>query len=113
LYSMKKGDELILTFNGTGVSITGNWFKDGGMADVYLDGKLHRTTDTYYYFARQQHSGVSLWHALQLQPGEHTVKLVVNGEKRPESEGANVYITGAVIFKTAPKKSENFKFSFE
>jgi hypothetical protein len=111
--SANKGDELELTFNGTGVSITGNWVKDGGIAEVYLDGKFHRTIDTYYFFAKQQHRNVSLWHALNLLPGEHSVKLVIKGEKRPESDAANVYITGATVFKTAAKKNENFKFSFE
>jgi hypothetical protein len=38
--------------------------------------------------------------------------VVVKGEKRPESAGTNLYITEALIFKTAPKKNEAFKFSF-
>jgi len=113
LYSSVKGDELTLRFIGTGVSLTGNWVKDGGKADVYIDGKLHRTIDTYYFFARQQHPDVSLWHVFDLDQGEHEVKLVVKGEKRSESEDARVYITGATIFKTASKKNENFRFSFE
>jgi hypothetical protein len=113
LVAMKNGDETEITFTGTGISLTGNWVKNGGKADVYLDGKLIRTVDTYYNFSNQQHSDVSIWHVLQLQPGEHTVKLVVKGEKRPESEGTNVYITGATIFKTASKKSDDFKFSFK
>lgn len=112
IYSDKAGDELSVNFNGTGISLTGNWFKDGGKADVYLDGKLHRSIDTYYFFANQQHTEV-IWHAINLQPGDHNVKIVVKGEKRPESEGTRVYITSATIFKTAAKKSESFKFSFE
>ncbi len=113
VYSSEKDDEFEITFTGTGISLTGNWMKDGGKADVYLDGKLHRTIDTYYNFSGQQHSNISLWHILQLQPGEHTVKLVVKGENRPESEGANVYLTGAIIFKTETKKNETYKFSFQ
>jgi hypothetical protein len=109
----KTGDEIEFKFIGSGISLTGDWVKDGGKADVYLDGKLHKTIDTYYNFSNQQHSGVSIWHAFQLQPGEHTVKVVVKGEKRPESSGTNVYITSAIIFKTALKKSDTFKFSFE
>jgi hypothetical protein len=50
---------------------------------------------------------------MNLQPKEHKVKLVVKGEKRPEAEGARVYITGATIFKTASKNNNDFKFSFE
>jgi hypothetical protein len=112
MFAEKTGDELELKFSGTGISLTGNWYKDGGKADVYVDGNLHRSIDTYYFFANQQHTE-SIWHVLNLQPGEHTVKLVVKGEKRPESEATRVYITGATIFKTAPKKSDDYKFSFE
>jgi hypothetical protein len=112
MYSDKAGDELIMNFNGTGISITGNWYKDGGKADIYLDGKLNRSIDTYYNFANQQHTE-SIWHVLSLPPGDHNIRLVIKGEKRPESEGARVYITSATVFKTAPKKSESWKFSFD
>jgi hypothetical protein len=108
----KAGDELEFTFSGTGVSLVGNWWKDGGKADVYVDGKLHRSIDTYYDFAKQQHTE-TIWHVMKLQPGEHKIRLVVKGEKRPESTGSKVYITSAVIFKTESKKSVLKKFSFE
>ncbi|MGV8096351.1 MAG: ADP-ribosylglycohydrolase family protein [Mangrovibacterium sp.] len=112
MYAEKAGDELVINFSGTGISIEGNWYKDGGKADIYVDGNLHRTIDTYYYFANQQHTS-GIWHVLNLSPGDHEVKLVVKGEKRPESAGTKIYITSAVIFKTAPKKSDTYKFSFE
>ncbi len=112
MYSENAGDELVIGFSGTGISLEGNWYKDGGKADVYVDGNLHRSIDTYYDFANQQHTA-SIWHVLNLQPGDHKVRLVVKGEKRPESSGTKVYITSAIIFINAPKKSDNFKFSFE
>ncbi len=112
LYAEKAGDEFEITFTGTGCSLTGNWYKDGGKADVYVDGTLHRSIDTYYDFANQQHTE-SIWHIVNLAPGDHKVRLVVKGEKRPESAGTRVYITSATIFKTAPKKNESYKFSFE
>jgi hypothetical protein len=112
MVSDKAGDELEFTFTGTGVSFVGNWYKDGGKADVYVDGSLHRSIDTYYNFANQQHTE-TVWHIMKLQPGEHKIKLVVRGEKRPESSGLKVYITSAVVFKTEPKKSESWRFSFE
>jgi ADP-ribosylglycohydrolase len=112
MFAEKNGEELIIKFSGTGISLTGNWYSDGGTADVYVDGNLHRTIDTYYDFANQQHTE-SIWHILNLEPGEHTVRLVVNGEKRPESSGTRVYVTSATIFRTEAKKNENFKFSFE
>jgi len=112
IYSDKAGDELEIGFTGTGISIEGNWYKDGGKADIYVDGKLHRSIDTYYNFANQQHT-VSIWHILNLEPGDHKVKIAVKGEKRTESAGTRVYITSATIFKTAPKKNESFKYAFE
>jgi hypothetical protein len=112
MYAENAGDELEIGFTGTGISISGNWYKDGGIADVYVDGKLHRTIDTYYNFANQQHTE-SMWHILNLQPGDHTIRLVVKGEKRPESAGTRVYITSAIIYKTDKKKNESYKFSFE
>ena len=112
MFAENAGDELEIAFNGTGISLTGNWIKDGGKADVYVDGVLNRSIDTYYDFANQQHVE-SIWHILYLQPGDHKVRLVVKGEKRPESAGTRVYITSAIIFRTAPKKSDTFKFSFE
>jgi hypothetical protein len=45
--------------------------------------------------------------------GKHTVNVIVKGEKRPESENTNIYLSGALVFKTAAKKNETFKFSFE
>lgn len=112
LYAEKAGDAIEITFTGTGISLEGNWYRDGGKADIYVDGALHRSIDTYYWFARQQHTE-TIWHVLNLAPGEHKVKLVVKGDKRPESEGTRVYITSATIFKTEAKKNEGYKFSFE
>ncbi len=112
MYSEKAGDEVEIPFSGTGISITGNWFADGGLANVYVDGTLNRTIDTYYNFANQQHTE-SIWHVLNLEPGDHTVRIVVKGEKRPESAGTRVYIVSATIFRTGPKKDESYKFSFE
>ena len=99
IFSDRPGDELSLAFTGTGIALYGNWFKDGGKADVYIDGKLQRTIDTYYYFANQQHTEC-IWHVMNLQQGEHAMKLIVKGENRPEAEGARVYITAAKIFRT-------------
>lgn len=112
MYGEKASDELEIAFSGTGISIVGNWYKDGGKADIFVDGNLHRTIDTYYNFANQQHTE-SIWHILNLKPGDHKVRLVVKGEKRPESGGTRVYITSAIIFRTEPKKNESYKFSFE
>ena len=112
-FANKAGDVMEFNFNGTGISLMGNWVKDGGKADVYLDGKFQRRINTYYNYAAQEHRDVSIWHKFQLSPGKHTVKLVVAGEKHPDSMGANIYLTQAILFKTGDKKSEGYRFTFE
>lgn len=107
------GDDISFTFNGTGVSIVGNWLKDGGRADVFVDGEFKRTIDCFYNFTKQEVFDISLYHITNLTEGEHTIRLVVKGEKRPEAEGTKIYVSEAVVFKTADKTNENFKFSFQ
>lgn len=113
MYSGNAGDEITFTFEGTGASIEGNWLKDGGLADVYVDGQLKRTIDCYFDYAKQEHRHMNIYHITNLPNGKHEIKLVVKGDKRPESFGTNVYVTEAVVFKTADKTNENFKFSFQ
>ena len=107
------GAEMTFDFEGTGVVIRGSWKKDGGKADVYVDGELHRSFDTYFWYANQEKDEAFLWHVLNLEPGAHNIRLVVKGEKREISEGARVYITGVTVFKTGKKQSDLVKFSFE
>jgi len=95
MVSGNAGDEAVFSFVGTGVSIVGNWFKDGGKADVFVDGELKRTIDCYFGFANQTHSNMNLFHITNLKQGKHTVKIVVKGEKRSEAKAANVYIAKA------------------
>ena len=113
MVSGNKGDEATLTFEGTGVSIEGNWFEDGGKADIYVDSELKRSIDEYFYFAKQTHTNMDVYHIFNLKPGKHNLKVVVKGEKRPESKAANVYITKAIVFKTADKTNETYKFTFQ
>lgn len=113
LFASKSGDAIEISFTGTGISIDGNWVKDGGKADVYLDGEFIRSIDTYFNYSNQEHENITLWHITGLNNTKHHVKLLVKGEKRPESLGTKLYITQAVTYKTAAKKSDTFKFSFE
>lgn len=107
------GDEITFAFEGTGVSMVGNWVKDGGKADVFVDGQLKRTIDCYFNFSNQEHQNINLYHITNLPQGKHTIKIVVKGEKRAESLGTNIYISEAVVFKTADKISDNYKYSFQ
>lgn len=111
--AQKKGDNAEFSFTGTGVSLTGTWNKEGGKADIYIDNKFDRTIDTYFNYNNQQYGTTSIWHKFNLTPGTHKVRVEVKGEKRAESEGTKINLIDALIFITAPKKNETFKFSFE
>jgi len=103
LFSDKTGAEMQFTFNGTGVVLLGDWAQDGGKADVFVDGKLHRNIDTYYWWADEGKPGAFLWHVLNLTPGEHTVKLVVTGQKKNDATGSRIYVRGAVVYTSIDK----------
>jgi len=97
-FTDERGAEVTFTFSGSGVVLNGNWAQDGGKADVYVDGKLHRNVDTYYWWAGEGKNGAFLWHVLNLTPGKHTVRLVVTGEKKPEATGSRIYVRSATVF---------------
>jgi hypothetical protein len=111
--SANAGAEIIFTFEGTGVSLVGNWFKDCGKADIFVDGVFKRTIDCYFNFANQQHESMDLYHITNLAEGKHNIRVLVKGEKRPEATAANVYISEILVFKTSEKISENYRFSFQ
>jgi len=111
--SENKGAAAEFTFTGTGVSLNGTWNKVGGKADIYVDGKIDRTIDTYFNFSNQEYGNTSIWHKFNLTPGTHKIRVEAKGEKRTESEGTRIELTDALVFKTAPKNNESFKFSFE
>ena len=112
-FSSEAGDEASLNFEGTGISVCGNWHRECGKADIFIDGKLRRTIDEYFWFAYQIQNDMDLYHITNLKPGRHTLKVVVKGEKRPEAAGTNLYLTKAIVFKTADKKNETYKFPFQ
>lgn len=103
--SRTKGAEVTLTFTGTGILLMGHWAKDGGKADIYLDGKLDRTIDTYYQVGNRGAgyawlNGAHLYHVLGLPSGEHTLRIVANGEKNAKATGARVYVERAIIYES-------------
>ena len=98
-FAGKKGDSLEFDFEGTAISLEGNWKKDGGKADVFVDGKLHSSFDSYFYYNKQEQTPINICHALHLTSGKHTLKLVVTGEKKPESLDSRIYVSDALVFK--------------
>ena len=94
----EKGAEASLTFQGTGVIVSGAYLNTGGTADVYLDGKLDRTVDAYSD-GEGQRRGESLWHMTNLKNGKHTVRVVVRGEPFRDSKGSEISIDDAILFR--------------
>lgn len=99
LFSDQAGDEISFEFEGSGIALYGWWIRNGGKADVYVDGVWKRTIDCYYNYGKHEHKNANIYHILNLGKGKHQIKLMVRGEKRPESEGCVIGITEAVIFK--------------
>ncbi|HLO60897.1 MAG TPA: ADP-ribosylglycohydrolase family protein [Bacteroidales bacterium] len=113
IVAAESGSSLEIPFEGTGIVLMGSWVKDGGKAEVFLDNESKGVFDTYFFYSNQEHEGINLWHIFGLPSGKHILKLVVKGEKRPESAGVNVYVKEALVFKTSPKKNQQYHFSFE
>jgi len=70
------GSTASLTFNGTGVSWIGFRADFGGIAEVYLDGVLKATVDTY---SPTQQAQAVMYTASGLASGTHTVMIRVTG----------------------------------
>jgi len=90
------GAEAAFTFEGTGVAVVGDMTQEGGRADVYLDGKKsdyvldawipERTHDRDY------------WHVTGLEPGEHSLRIVVRDDADERSTGNVIQIRNAVVY---------------
>jgi beta-galactosidase GanA len=88
-FSNTPGDSVSLTFTGTAV----RWVtsKDGnhGIADVYLDGALVSSIDTY---APSKQNQTVLYDVYGLSADSHTLTVTVSGRQNPASRGSFVSI---------------------
>jgi hypothetical protein len=96
--SAAAGDEAVFTFTGSAVAIVGSMRQDGGRADVYLDGTPAGEIDAY--IPPNTHDN-ALWHAYDLQPGRHTVRIVTRGDKAAASTGTRIGLAEAITFRPA------------
>jgi len=99
----EKGAELTFMFEGTGAVIMGRWDRDCGKADVYVDGQFVREVDNYYWVMERGAgfdwlNGAHLFHVLDLKPGEHTIRMVVNGRKNPKATGTKLKVSRAIVY---------------
>jgi len=107
-----KGSEMTFVFNGTGAVIMGRFDRDCGKADVYLDGEFVREIDNYYWVMEHGAgfdwlNGAHLYHVLNLKPGKHIIRMIINGKKNQEATGTKLKISRAIVYKEKTKISEN------
>ncbi len=96
--SGEKGAEATIRFEGTGAILVGPYLAEGGKADVYLNGKLHRTVDVCSD-EKANKGGEAVWHVFGLNRGRYTVRLVVRGEPYADHKGADVALDGLIVFR--------------
>jgi len=86
---MDKGSRATFTFNGTGVRWIGYRDEWSGIANVYIDGSLKATVDTYAtpYKARVTNYSIS-----GLSSGSHTIVIEATQTRNPSSKGLWLWI---------------------
>lgn len=94
--SDQSGSEAVVTFKGTGAILTGTLRPEGGLFEVYLDGKSVGTRDTYNADGERYKEG--LWGDFGLPAGEHTLRVVVKGQPFQDSAGTWVNLEDLVVF---------------
>lgn len=103
-YSSAAGDDCEYTFIGTGIAWIANKDVIGGIAKVYIDGVLKdEAVDLGLSRAGKNPRGSQklyrqLVYAIEHLPmGEHKIRIVVTGEKAPESNNSYVNIDHFIV----------------
>jgi beta-galactosidase GanA len=89
-WSSQPGAGASVRFTGTAVQWIGPRNTNGGIADVYLDGKLAAAVDTYTPAGKQPQQ--VLFSDRGLAAGPHTLQIVVTGQKNAASSADTVVI---------------------
>ncbi|UJP09622.1 beta-galactosidase [Microbacterium sp. KUDC0406] len=102
-FSSKAGDAYEFTFTGAGFELIGPHSENHGPADVYIDGeKAGRTSEQVTSSAQPQKV---LFSQRDLAYGEHTVKVVVTGERFEGSSGSFHSLDAVNIYRDADSGS--------
>jgi len=104
-WSTQAGASMTVDFTGTAVQWIGPKNTNGGIADVYLDGSLAATVDTYSPAGKlfQQ----VLFSKTGLTAGSHTLEIVVTGTDNSASS-ADTVVIDAINVPTAAQQAEFF-----
>jgi len=89
--TVSPGAGVNFSFNGTAVTWIGYRDQWSGLAQVYIDGLLQNTVDTYLNPAQAQ---TPTWSVSGLTPGDHILRIVATGTNDAASGGAWVWVNG-------------------
>jgi uncharacterized protein (TIGR03437 family) len=87
--SVDAGAGVTFTFNGTAVTWIGYRDQWSGIAQVYIDGNLQATVDTYLSPSQAQ---TPTWSVSGLSPGVHVLNISATGTQNTASGGAWVWV---------------------
>lgn len=93
------GSEAILAFEGTGVALVGDLSRDGGRAEVYVDGVKSVLVADAFIVGGNTHDN-DLWRLSGLKPGPHTLRLVMLDDADARSRGRKLMVSRAIIYRT-------------
>ncbi len=103
-----EGDKAVYSFVGGSAALVGAFRPDGGMADIYVDGKLMGTVDFYSASARNDRQVVFAVNGLADyarnwlgQAVPHTMEVRWRAEHNPASSGFNLYLDAGITLATA------------
>jgi hypothetical protein len=74
----------------------GRHSQDGGRADVYLDGEKAGEIDAYI---PDRTNDNDLWHAYDLKPGKHSVRIVQRNDADARSNGKRLMVEFAIAYR--------------
>mgnify|MGYP003372841559 CR=1 FL=1 len=95
-YASKPGAYMTLDFEGVGFDLYGGVDADEGMLSGQLDGQEGSIIDTY---AEKRVGSKCLYSVRELEPGKHTLKLVISEEKNVDSTDSIVRIDAIKLHK--------------
>jgi hypothetical protein len=98
--SKAAGADASVTFEGTGALFVGPLMKDGGVAEIYLDGNLMGKIDAYddcVFWS--EGDGEGLWGKFDLPQGRHILRILVKGEPYAGSQGAWFGLQDLIVFR--------------
>ena len=88
------GATAVLSFTGTGVTLSGSTGGDKGLATISIDGE---EVDTADWYAATPANRQSIYSIQGLEPGTHVLEIVVLGSSSPDSVGVQVNLDGAIV----------------